>query len=113
MILLIRYDITGGQVTTATSGSILRVTQYPHCRIQALPPQAYHLPGRCEVAVVGGGPGGACAAHYLAREGGRRFSLSPFAHSGPPLTRVPARHAANAPTFDVSIFVAASAHSPG
>jgi geranylgeranyl reductase family protein len=27
------------------------------------------LPQRCEVAVVGGGPSGACAAHYLASEG--------------------------------------------
>jgi geranylgeranyl reductase family protein len=56
-------------VATATSGSILHAPQYPHHRNRTLSPQACNLPQRCEVAVVGGGPSGACAAHHLASKG--------------------------------------------
>jgi geranylgeranyl reductase family protein len=47
----------------------LRAIQYPHHRNRTLPPQVNQLPQRCEVAVVGSGPSGACAAHYLASAG--------------------------------------------
>jgi geranylgeranyl reductase family protein len=48
-------------------GIVLHSTRFPVTEDEArAPPQ---LPGRCEVAVVGGGPSGASAAHQLASEG--------------------------------------------
>ncbi len=41
----------------------------PQHRSRSFPHQADRLPQHCEVAVVGGGPSGACAAHTLARDG--------------------------------------------